>query len=116
MAKSSMLAGLKWNFLYMIHFIIIPPTALMYYYNSQVDYSSRYYDLQLAYIFDISLRAIPQTYVIFLNFIILITFCHMYNVPYYAIIFCRELLLCIFGPNFLPSTLFPNTLNNPQNK
>jgi len=45
MAKSSMLAGLKWNFLYMIHFNIIPPTALMYCNNSQVDYSSRYYDL-----------------------------------------------------------------------
>lgn len=74
MAKSSMLAGLKWNFLYMIHFNIIPPTALMYYYNSQVDYSSRHYDLQRTYIFDLSLRAVPQTHLIFLHFIILTTF------------------------------------------
>jgi len=102
-----MLASLKWNFRYMIHFNIIPPTALMYYCNSQVDYSSRYKDLQLAYIFSLSFLAIPHTHAIFLQFIILTTFCHVYNVPYYAIIFCRMLLALYFWPEFSPQHPVP---------
>lgn len=108
-----MLASVMWNFLYMIHFNIIPPTALMYYYNSQVDYSSRYYDLQLAYIFNHSFRAIPYTHVISLQVIILTTFCHVYNVPYYAIIFCRMLPALYLWPKFSPRLPVPKHPQQP---
>jgi len=95
------------------HFNIIHPSALMYYYNSRVDYSSRYYDLQLAYIFRLSLRDMPHTHVIFLHFIILTTFCRVIIFLIMQLSSASCCWLCIFGPNFLPSTLFPNTLNNP---
>jgi hypothetical protein len=61
--KSSMLADLKWNFLYMIHFNIIPPTALMYYYNSQVDYSSRFNPLLYIYNIIYTMSQSTQLYI-----------------------------------------------------
>jgi hypothetical protein len=95
------------------HFNIIHLSALMYYYNSRVDYSSRYYDLHLAYIFRLSSPAMPHTHVIFLHFIILTTFRRVIIFLIMQLSSASCCWLCIFGPNFIPSTLFRNILNNP---